>query len=141
MEEIYSAKKVEQINDHLFIDVQITKKLAWMIWRWMIAKCVRDKKTKLGQYRRYQSWDSLGEYRLRRKGRVNEMGFQLLKEKRGWKNRTVPYVNYIMVKCLPRVKMLHIYYMYWATAHWRHQYKISSREMQLWVCFTNFQIC
>jgi len=34
-----------------------------MIWRWMIAKCVWDEKDKLGQYRRYQSWDSLGEYR------------------------------------------------------------------------------
>jgi len=46
-----------------------------MIWRWMIAKCVWDEKTKLGQYRRYQSWDSLGEYRLRKKGRVKEMSF------------------------------------------------------------------
>jgi len=27
--------------------------------------------------------DSLGEYRLRRKGRVKEVSFQLLKEKRG----------------------------------------------------------
>jgi len=58
-----------------------------MIWRWMIAICVWDEKTKLGQYRRYQSWDSIGEYRLRRKGKVKEMGFQLLKEKRGWKIR------------------------------------------------------
>jgi len=57
-----------------------------MIWRWMIAKCVWDEKTTLGQYQRYQSWDSLGdEYRLRRKRRVKEIGFQLLKEKRGWK--------------------------------------------------------
>jgi len=37
---------------------------------------------KLGQYRRYQS-DRLGENRLRKKGRVKEMDFQLLKEKRG----------------------------------------------------------
>jgi len=43
----------------------------------MIAKYVWDEKTKLGQYRSYQSWDSLGEYRLRRKGRVNEIGFQV----------------------------------------------------------------
>jgi len=35
-----------------------------MIWRWLIAKCVWEEKTKLGQYRRYQSWDSLGGYRL-----------------------------------------------------------------------------
>jgi len=58
-----------------------------MIWRWMIAKWLWDEKDKLGQYRRYQFWDSLGEYRLRRKGRVKEMSFQLLKEKRGWKIR------------------------------------------------------
>jgi len=34
-----------------------------MIWRWMIAKCVWDEKTKLGhgQYRIYQSWDSKRE--------------------------------------------------------------------------------
>jgi len=38
-------------------------------------------KTKLGQYRRYKSWDSLCEYRLRRKGRVEEMGFQLFKKR------------------------------------------------------------
>jgi len=37
--------------------------------------------------RGYQSWDSLGEYRLRRIGRVKEMGFQLLKKKRVWKIR------------------------------------------------------
>jgi len=36
-----------------------------MIWRWMTAKWVGDEKDKLGQYRRYQSWDSLGEYRLK----------------------------------------------------------------------------
>jgi len=30
-----------------------------MIWQWMKAKCVWDKKMKLGQYRRYQPWDSL----------------------------------------------------------------------------------
>jgi len=53
----------------------------------MIAKCVWDEKTKLGQYRKYQSWDGLGKYRLRRKRRVEEMGFQLVKEKRGWKIR------------------------------------------------------
>jgi len=47
-----------------------------MLWRWMIAKCVWDETTKLGQYRRYQSWDSLGEYRLKRKGRVKEIGFK-----------------------------------------------------------------
>jgi len=34
-----------------------------MIWRWMIAKFVWNEMTKLGQYRRYQSWDILGEYR------------------------------------------------------------------------------
>jgi len=34
--------------------------------------CIRWKE-KLGQYRRYQSWDSLDEYRLKRKGRVKEM--------------------------------------------------------------------
>jgi len=33
-----------------------------MIWRWMTRKCVWDEKTTLGQYRRYQSWDSLREY-------------------------------------------------------------------------------
>jgi len=32
-------------------------------------------------------WDSLGEYRRRRKGRVKEMSFELVKEKRGWKIR------------------------------------------------------
>jgi len=42
----------------------------------------------INQYRRYPPWDSLGEYRLRRKGRVKQMeSFQLLKEKRGWKIR------------------------------------------------------
>jgi len=69
-------KKVEQINDHLFIDTYKSNNLqiGWMIWRWLIAKCVWDEKTKPGQYRRCQSWDSLGKYRLRRKGKVKEMG-------------------------------------------------------------------
>jgi len=35
--------------------------------------------TKLGHYRRYQSCDSLGEYRLRWKRTVKEMDFYLLK--------------------------------------------------------------
>jgi len=82
-------KKVEQINYHLFIDTYKSNniKIGVMIWRWMIAKCMWDEKMKLGQYRIYQSWDSLGEYRLRRKGRVKEMVFQLVKGKRGWKIR------------------------------------------------------
>jgi len=51
----------------------------------MIAKW--DETLKLGQYRRYQSWDSLGEYRLGRKRTVEEMGFEYLRKKRGWKFR------------------------------------------------------
>jgi len=35
--------------------------------------CVSWKKSKFDQYRRYQSWDSLGDYSLRRKGRVKEL--------------------------------------------------------------------
>jgi len=42
----------------------------------MIVKCVCDEKMKPGQYRRYQSRDSLGEYRLRRKRRVKELGLR-----------------------------------------------------------------
>jgi len=42
-------KKVEQINDHLFIGTYKSNniKLAWMIWRWMIAKCVCDETANL----------------------------------------------------------------------------------------------
>jgi len=36
---------------------------------------IRDETTKLGQYRRYQSRDSPGEHRLRKKRTVKEMGF------------------------------------------------------------------
>jgi len=60
-------RNVEQINDYLFIDtcksnnIQIGVNDSEMCVRW------KD--------RRYQSWDSLGEYRLRGKGRVKEMGF------------------------------------------------------------------
>jgi len=50
------------------------------MWRWMIAKCVWDEKTKLGQYRIYQSWDSLGENRLRRKGRGKRWVFNFLRK-------------------------------------------------------------
>jgi len=36
----------------------------------MRVRCVCDETTKLDQYRRYQSWDSLGDNILRRKGRA-----------------------------------------------------------------------
>jgi len=79
---IYSSKKVEQFNDYIHSTYKSNEiKLAWMKLGWMIAKCVRDETTKLCQYRRYQSWDSLGNYRLRRKGRVKEMGFNLLRKR------------------------------------------------------------
>jgi len=75
MEEIYSAyKKVKQINDHLYSN-NIKIGANDMTVRWIIAKWVWGEKDKLGQYRIYQSWDSQGEYRLRKKGRVKEMGF------------------------------------------------------------------
>jgi len=69
-------------NDHLFIDTsqnQITSKLTVND----SETCVRFKD---------EAWSipeisvlslPIGEYRLRRKGRVREMRFQLLKEKRG----------------------------------------------------------
>jgi len=73
-------KKFEQINEHLFIDSSlITLKLAWIIWRWKRAKCVWDENTKLGQTRRYQSWDSLSENRLRRKRRLTQISFRCFK--------------------------------------------------------------
>jgi len=52
-------KKLNKLMITYSLTSQITYKLTWMKWRWMIAKCVWDEKTKLGQYRRYQSWDSL----------------------------------------------------------------------------------
>jgi len=45
-------------------------------WMW-------DETTKLGQYRRYQSRGSPGEYRLRRKRKVKKMSFELFEKKRG----------------------------------------------------------
>jgi len=33
-----------------------------MIWRWIMANCVWDEKTKLGQYLRYQSGDELSSH-------------------------------------------------------------------------------
>jgi len=45
-------KKVEQINDHLFIDTykSINIKIGVnVIWRWMIAKWVWDEKDKLAK--------------------------------------------------------------------------------------------
>jgi len=54
---------------------------------WMIAKWGWDETTKLGQHLRYQSWDSLDEYRLKRKITVKKMSFQLFKKKSGWKIR------------------------------------------------------
>jgi len=54
-----------------------------MKWRWMIAENMWDETMKLGQYRIYQSLDSLGE------GRVKEIAYTYLtfKKKRGWNIR------------------------------------------------------
>jgi len=65
MEEIYSAvpKYVEQINDYLFIDTYKSNKIKVGVNDMTVndsKMCVRWK-DKLGQYRRYESWDSLGE--------------------------------------------------------------------------------
>jgi len=50
-------KKVEQINDHLFIDTYKSNNIKIGVNNMTVIdrKCVRDEKTKLGQYRRYQS--------------------------------------------------------------------------------------
>jgi len=71
-------KKVDQINDHLFIDTYKSSNINIDVNDTTVndsEMCVKWK-DEAGQYRRYQSWDSLDEYRLRRKGRVIEMGFQ-----------------------------------------------------------------
>jgi len=47
-------KLAKQINENL---------RQW--YRWMILNWAWDETTKLGQYRRYKSWESLDEYRLR----------------------------------------------------------------------------
>jgi len=86
MEEIYSDWKNKQINDHLFKDTYKSNNIKICMNDMMVNHSENEcemKKNMLGQYRRYQSWDSLYEYRLRRKGRVKEMSFQFLKEKRG----------------------------------------------------------
>jgi len=67
-------EKVEKIIDHLFIDTYKSSNIKTGV-NDMTLKWVWDEKDKLGQYRRYQFWDSLGEYRLRRKGIVKHMGF------------------------------------------------------------------
>jgi len=71
-------KKVEQINDHLFIDTYKSNNIKIGVNDMTVndSESVRNERIKLGQYQRYQSWHSLGEYRLRRKGRVKEMGFE-----------------------------------------------------------------
>jgi len=58
-------KKVEQLNDYSFIDTYKPNKikLAWIKWRWTIAKCVWDEKTKLGQSIGYRLW---GSYDIKR---------------------------------------------------------------------------
>jgi len=76
-------KKVEQINYYLFIDtyksnnIKIGVNDSEMRGRWKDEAWSIPEITVLRQ--------PIGEYRLRRKGRVKEMGYQLLKEKRGWK--------------------------------------------------------
>jgi len=50
MEEIYSAQKVEHINDYLFIDTYKSNKIK--VGKWYDGELVWDEKTKLGQYRR-----------------------------------------------------------------------------------------
>jgi len=49
-------KKVEQINDYLFIDTYKSNKIIIGVNEMTrtIAKCVQDDTTKLGQNRRYQ---------------------------------------------------------------------------------------
>jgi len=47
----------------------------------VIAKWVWDKITKLGQYRRYQSWDSLGECKRRRKEQWNRWVSNFLRKR------------------------------------------------------------
>jgi len=48
-------KKVEQINDHLFIDTYKSNNIKIGVNDMTVNDSVRDEKTKLGQYRRYQS--------------------------------------------------------------------------------------
>jgi len=55
-------KNIEQINDYLFIDTYKSNKIKIGVNEMMandIAKWECDETTKLRQYRRYQSWDSL----------------------------------------------------------------------------------
>ena len=59
--------KVEQINVYLYLDtIQITKNRMCAM-KMNDYEISRDEVTELGQYRRYQSKGSLGEYRLWRK--------------------------------------------------------------------------
>jgi len=51
-------KKVEQINDHLFIDTYKSNNIKIGVNDMTVNDC-EMKKTKLGQYRRYQTTDSI----------------------------------------------------------------------------------
>jgi len=59
----YIVWKVLKIYDYLIIDTYKSNeiKINMIQWGWMIAKWVWDETPKLGQHRRYQSWDSHGE--------------------------------------------------------------------------------
>jgi len=69
------SKKVEQINDHLFKDTYKSNNIKFGVNDSEMCEMKRRSLVNTG--------DGLGEYRLRRKGRVKEMGFQLLQKKRG----------------------------------------------------------
>jgi len=71
-------KKVEKINDHLFIDTYKSNNIKIR----NVCEMKRRSLVNTGD-RRYQFRDSLGEYRLSRKGKVKEMSFQLFNKKRG----------------------------------------------------------
>jgi len=76
MEAIIVPKRVEQINDYLFVDTYKSSKTICVD-----EMSVNDRemcaiwKKKLGKYRIYKYGGSLGEYKQRRKGRVKESSF------------------------------------------------------------------
>jgi len=68
MEVICTAKRVEQINDYLFIDIYNSNKIKNSMNEMRVNACemsMRWNNKVWSIYRRNKSCDSLGEYRLR----------------------------------------------------------------------------
>jgi len=62
MEVIYSANKLEQINDYLFIDIYKVNKVQIGMNEMWVNDSEMSMRWKRGQYPRYQSWDSKVKY-------------------------------------------------------------------------------